>query len=498
VGIISLDFLYLTSITIIVYYCLNKKAQNIWLLLVSYFFYYNLGWLFPVFLFLSSFINFWIGKKISSTTGKTNRVYFYIGLIGNIAAFSFFKFINYPDLISGFSSRFLVIDRNLLVLLIPIGFSFYCLQGIAYLIDIYKTRIKAEDVFWDFALFIAFFPKLIAGPIERASSLLPQIKKDRLVDNKKIDSGFTQIIIGLFRKIVIAGLLIYIIPKDFVNSSVINSHPSLGLLSLPFFNYTEQIPYYYRLFGIIGYVIYLYNDFAGYSSIVCGISLLMGFSITNNFRQPFLAHTFMDFWSRWHVSLSSWLRDYIYFPITRALLKSKTTDVLIINIGLPLTVTLIISGLWHGFIPTMILWGLIQGILITFEHLVYKKWPLLNPSKKSKPIQFVYSALVFSQIVFSFVPFAAKSVPETLAFWKVIFKGSSQPIPIGFILPILLLIILSFVIDIIQNSKKDESFVQSWPLLARASALVFSCVCIAIAAIWTMSSINPQFVYQGF
>ncbi len=399
-------------------------------------------------------------------SGKTSRAYFYTGLSGNIASLVLYRVINFPDLLSGISNRLFIVDRNLLTLLIPVGFSFYCLQAIGYLIDIYRERIKPEDDFLDFALYMAFFPKLIAGPIERANSFLPQLKTNRVVDNQKIDSGLTQIIIGLFRKIVIAGLLIYIIPGNFVSAPISNTRPSLGLLAFPFFNYVEQLPYYDRLFGIIGYVVYLYNDFAGYSSIVRGISTLMGISITNNFRQPFLANTFMDFWSRWHISLSSWLRDYIYFPFTRALLKSKFTDALIINIGLPLIVTLLISGLWHGFLPTMILWGLIQGILLTSEHLIYKKWPSLNPAKKTKSERFFFSSLIFCLTVFSFVPFAAKSIPEPLAFWKVLIKGTSQSISIESILPVLLLITLSFTIDIKKKrSLKPGLFRQGLLLL---------------------------------
>lgn len=496
--IISLDFLYLTTISLIIYYCLSRKVQNIWLLLVSYFFYSQLSWLFPVYLLLSSLFNYWFGKRIAATPSKSNQAFFYSGLFGNIAFLFLYRLINFPGVLSEFSNRFFVIDKTLLTILIPVGFSFYCLQGIAYLIDIYKGRIKAEDDFFDFALFMAFFPKLIAGPIERAGTFLPQLKKDRLVKNQEIDSGLTQILVGVFRKIVIAGLLIYIIPKDFLNAPVINTRPSLGLLAFPFFNYSEQISYYYRFFGIIGYVIYLYNDFAGYSSIIRGISTLMGITITNNFRQPFLAYTFMDFWSRWHISLSSWLRDYIYFPFTRALLKSRITQALVINIGLPLMTTLLLSGLWHGFLPTMILWGLIQGMLLTLEHLIYKWFPGLNPAKQAAPVRLLFSLLVFVLTIFSFVPFAAKSIPEALAFWKVIIKGSAQPIPTGFVLPILFLILLSFIVDKIQSSAKEEAFTKSWPVLARASVILFSSGCIVIAAIWTMSSINPQFVYQGF
>lgn len=496
--IISWNFFYLSIITIFVYYILSRRAQNIWLLIVSYFFYSNWNWYFPVVLLATSLFNFFIAQKIARSEESQKKLYLWIGISINTIALLSYRIIDnsevqfIPSLVS------LIRINTLKDIVLPIGFSFYCLQGISYLVDVYRMRTSTEDDFVDFALYMSYFPKLVAGPIERASSFLPQLKKQRIVDNEKIESGFSLILIGVFRKVVIAGLLLANIPNNYLVSSVENTKPYLGLLSFPFYYYKDPLPYYIRLFGIICYVIYLYNDFAGYSNIVRGISTLFGINISENFKQPFFASTFIDFWNRWHISLSNWLRDYIYYPLTRRLLRRNNNNPNIINICIPPIITMLVSGLWHGLFPAMILWGFLYGIILSSEHIIFRKWPSLNPQKQQSYTKLFRIIVVFTITNFLFVLFASKSLPITFAFWKVIIKGTRQPISGDFPFVFFALPIASFVLDFLQSKFEENVFFKTWPTLGKAGVIVMVLMSIAIAAMWTTGSVSEQFVYQGF
>ena len=496
--IISWNFLYFSSISIIIYYFLSRRAQNIWLCGVSYFFYSTWSWTFPVTLAIVTIINYKIALRISKGFAERKKTWLLIGLTTNICALLIFRLIDNPEF---FYTAFHLVGNNTNVLkdvILPIGFSFYCLQGISYLVDVAKFRYRAEEDFVDFALYMSFFPKLVAGPIERANSFLSQLKRRRIVDNEKIESGLSQILIGLFRKIVIAGLLLASLPNNLLALPVENTHPVFGLLSFPFFYFKDSAPYSFRLFGIIGYAIYLYNDFAGYSGIARGISDLLGIKITENFRQPFLAHSFIDFWNRWHISLSNWLRDYIYYPLTRSLLKTNKNAPNFLNLCIPPIITMLVSGFWHGLFPALILWGLLNGVILASEHIIFRKLLFLNPKNKSRYKNLLPSFAVFILTVLLFVPFATKSLPITFAFWKVLLKGSRQPLYGDLSYFLFTLPVTSFVLDYLQNQSKETVFFKYWPYFAKACIFIIVLMSIAIAAVWTLGSISKQFIYQGF
>jgi D-alanyl-lipoteichoic acid acyltransferase DltB (MBOAT superfamily) len=380
----------------------------------------------------------------------------------------------------------------------PLGFSFYILQVISYLIDIYKSKINCESNFIDFSLYLLYFPKFLAGPIERSGNFLPQLKTGRVVDNQQLIQGFSLIFTGLIRKVIIAQILLSILPQDYIHSTVINTHPELGVFSFPFFTYTESIPYANRVMGIVAFGIFLYNDFAGYTGIVRGISLLMGISLSDNFRTPFFATSLSGFWSRWHISLSSWLRDYLYFPFTRYLKKKVNRQGSFIPIIVPLLTTMLLSGFWHGLTIPLMTWGLIYGLVMTIEQIAFQKWSFLRPQFQPQVVKVLLACLTFIIVTLAWVPFTANSYQEILAFWKVIFKGSAWNSPASFSYFIPILIAASFFLDFLQNEQKDELFFLRWSLPIRATFVAFSFIFLFLAFSWTAQYDSKVFIYQGF
>ncbi|MHC1784637.1 MAG: MBOAT family protein [Anaerolineaceae bacterium] len=493
--IISLNFLLFILVVIVVYYSLTRKAQNYWLFLTSVFFIYSWGWPNLILVFLIAGFTFLIGKRIFDTR---KRSWLLVGISIIVTIFICYRILN--------SSFFNIFNQEALdaspdfikQFLIPIGFSFYILQAISYLIDIYRSKIQPETSLIDFMVYLLFFPKILAGPIERPGSFLPQLKTGRMVDNQKLAQGFTLILLGLFRKIVIAEILLSIFPVNFIHAEVFNTHPSLGILSFPYFSYNETIPYLNRLIGIIAYGVYLYNDFAGYTQIMRGICLLMGINLSQNFRLPFFSTSLSDFWGRWHISLSSWLRDYLFFPLSRYLIKKTNGQFSILVIIIPFLSTMLISGFWHGLSVPLLLWGLTYGIVMILEQLFFQFWPRFRPQKQSKPIRILFGLLTFAIVSLAWVPFSAASIGEILAFWKVIIKGSGWNSSPSFDYWILILISLSFLLDFLQYKNKDDAFFIKWRLPARASAVAIAALALILAFAWTSLYDSTIFVYQNY
>jgi len=493
--IISWNFFFFIIIVLSVYYFLSQKAQNVWLLFTSVFFIYTWGWqhLLPILIIAST--TFFIGKKLNVVEKK---IWLSLGVSLIIVVFIFYRILNSP-LTNNFDHVILSDSTDIIrQFIIPLGFSFYALQAISYLMDIYRAKLKAETNIIDFFVYMMFFPKILAGPVERAGNFLPQLKKDRVVDNQKLAEGFTLLMVGLFRKIVIAEVLLSILPENYIHAAIINTHPTLGVLSFPFYTYVESVPYLTRLVGIIAFGIYLYNDFAGYTGIVRGISLFIGINLSPNFQVPYLSYSLSDFWSRWHISLSSWLRDYIYFPMVRYFKKKSNGQSAIIPIIIPLLSTMLISGLWHGMTIPLLIWGLTYGIIMIVEQFSFQKWPVLRPQQHSAVVKGIAGILTFSIVTLAWVPFTASSIGEILAFWRVIFKGSGLNSSPDFSFLILVLVFVSFFLDFFQSRNKDETFILKWPLIARASIMSIAFLALLLASTWTTQNVTNVFIYQGF
>ncbi|MGB3495873.1 MAG: MBOAT family O-acyltransferase [Elainellaceae cyanobacterium] len=354
------------------YLALQKKhrAQNWLLLLASYGFYGYWDIRFLLLLMLSTGIDYIAGKNIDSARGeRSRRIWVSVSLCANLSILGFFKYCNF--FIESFASLVEKIgfDGNIssLSIILPVGISFYTFQTLSYTLDIYRRQLKPVSSLLDFALFVSFFPQLVAGPIERASTLLPQITSPRTLNISQINAGIYLILWGYFKKLVIADNVAGLADEVF------EDYLDLGGLDL--------------WIGALAFAIQIYGDFSGYSDIARGISKLLGFDLIVNFKLPFFARNPSDFWARWHISLSTWFRDYVYIPLGGN--RHGTW-----NTYCNLMVTMTICGLWHGAAWNFVLWGMFHGFLLIAHHAVRHSWTLNHWNSIWKELNFRLSGLL--------------------------------------------------------------------------------------------------------
>ncbi len=494
-SIISYSFLYFCLVTLIVYYALDRKAQNIWLLLASAFYFWTWGWIHFIPLIIVGMTTYFVGLLFKRTNNKN---WLFVGILTNVLVIILFRTVNSP-LIQTLNNLPAVSSPTFsLAEFIPLGLSFYLLQAISYLLDINQEKIQPETDFFDFFLYLMFFPKILAGPIERAGNFLPQLKNGRTVDNQLFSEGLAWILIGLFRKIAIAEILLAILPTNYIHAPILNTHPELGLLSLPYYSYVETISWIDRFVGIIGYGIYLYNDFAGYTSIIRGLGLLFGIRISRNFNTPYLSVTLSDFWNRWHISLSSWLRDYVYFPLARYFKRKPNFNNSIYSIFIPVLSVMLISSIWHGLTFPLLFWGLTYAAIMALEQVLFQKFPVIRSFQQKWFPKFISRIVTFFIVIFAWIPFVANSMDEVFTFTKTILKGSGWNIPSQISIFVILPILFSFALDILQNKTGEDAFFLKWPIVLRASTLVVMSVIIYLSSIWASPQVIKMFVYQGF
>lgn len=398
----SLDYALFLPIVFFLYWFVfksNLKTQNTFLLLVSYFFYACWSWKFLILILISTFINYYFGRKIAKTT-IGSKAFLWTGISLNLLILGYFKYYNF--FIDNFISVFRLFGSELhstpLKIILPIGISFYTFQGIAYLADIYKKEIKPSDSWLSFSLFITFFPQLVAGPIERASNLLTQIDKKRFFDYTQAVTGLKLIALGLFEKMVVADNCAVIV--DAVYSDISNQSGSTLFFTSILFSFQ------------------IYGDFCGYSHIAIGSANLLGFNLTKNFNYPYLAKNIADFWRRWHISFSYWLRDYIYFPLGGSR-KGEYTKIR------NLTIVFLFSGIWHGADWTFVIYGAIHALLYIM-FIYYRKWTKNIRLFSSKITDALYDfiAIVSTFIILTLarVFFRAENYSESIEYFKQMFS----------------------------------------------------------------------------
>src|ERR1022692_4190849 len=342
-------FLFL-CVVVLCYWCLGFRNQNRFLLVASYFFYGWWDWRFLCLMIASTTIDYFIAIKIADTKDpRVRRSLLVLSLIINFSILGFFKYFNFfaDSAIASLSALGIHVSMPLLRIILPPGISFYTFQEVAYIVDVYNERLPPSRSFVDYGLFITLFPHLIAGPIQRPSHLLPQVQNPRRWDSAKAFDGMLLILEGLFRKCVIADNCALIANAAFGGSF---RQPSLPVLLLGTYAFAWQI----------------YGDFSGYSSIARGCAQLMGFHFMVNFRQPYLADSIQDFWRRWHISLSTWLRDYLYIPLGGNRYGERKTY-------RNLMLTMLLGGLWHGANWTFVIWGAIHGAWLSVERAFWPK-----------------------------------------------------------------------------------------------------------------------------
>jgi alginate O-acetyltransferase complex protein AlgI len=336
----SIEFGYFLPIVFILYWFVtnrNLKLQNLFLLVASYFFYGWWDWRFLSLIFFSSIIDFTIGRMLSSQENDSKRkTLLFVSVFVNIGLLAFFKYYNFfiDSFVASFSFFGTTINPSRLSIILPVGISFYTFQTLSYTIDVYKRKLKPSKDIVSFFAFVSFFPQLVAGPIERATNLLPQFYKKRNINIQSFTDGLRQILWGLFKKVVIADNSAHYVNQIFANHT----------------DYSSII----LMMGAAFFAFQIYCDFSGYSDIAIGTSRLFGFNLKQNFAFPYFSRDIAEFWRRWHISLSTWFRDYLYIPLGGSLggnfMKIRNTFIIFL-----------VSGFWHGANWTFVIWGFINA-----------------------------------------------------------------------------------------------------------------------------------------
>ena len=393
----SLAFLGFFLVVFILYWLVPRQGiQNLLLLVASYVFY---GWIHPwyaILLGFSTVADYLLTHGIKRVPSH-HRLFTWTSIILNVGMLAFFKYYNFFNAsFARFVSSFGVHpDLFLVDIALPLGLSFYTLKKLAYVLDVSRGVLEPTNDFIAFALFISFFPQLASGPIDRAQKLLPQFQQVRKWSAENFYSAWPMLVMGFFKKIVVADTMKIIVDRVF------------GL----------QEPTKLLVFSAgIGFALQILADFSAYTDLSRGFAILLGIQTSENFNRPYLSLNPTEFWNRWHITLSLWLRDYIFFPIRRALLKRRVPEW--ISQSVPPLVTMLVSGMWHGAGWTFVLWGLYYGVLIV----LYQSIGLHGDWKPSSPIKIFLAWLVmFMLIVFGWIIFRASSIDWL---WNVFVHGA--------------------------------------------------------------------------
>lgn len=478
----TLHFALFLSIVFLIYWCVvNKgfKIQNIVLLLASYFFYACWDWRFLFLLIFSTFLDFFTGLRMDkSNNQRTKKFWFWICIVINLGFLGLFKYYNFfiNSLSEVLLKNGIQMDLFTLNVILPVGISFYTFHGLSYVIDIYKNKIKAEKSFFDYSVFVCFFPLLVAGPIERATHLLPQLKKNRIFNRENAIDGLRQILWGLFKKVVIADNCAHFANIIFDNSSCYSGST--------------------LVIGALLFTFQIYGDFSGYSDIAIGTARLFGIDLIRNFAFPYFSRDIAEFWRRWHISLSSWFRDYLYIPLggSHGSIVKKIRNILII---------FLISGFWHGANWTFIIWGLLNALFIMPSIIFKTNRNNLEIVAKGKLFasfkEIIQMVITFMLIVFAWIFFRCSSVSHAFEFVSGVFSQSLFSMPDSKIFtlskPLFLLIIIFIMIEWIG---REQSYGIEKLFFNRAPFLRWMFYYLLIIVIFLFAGSNQQFIYFQF
>lgn len=472
----SVSFLLFFPLCLVIYFILYKRKtyQNIFLLLSSYYFYACFEPRYLLLLLLITIISYCGGiliHKASDNRKKTNLI---ITILLIIAPLIFYKYLNFFnqmmfDLLSllGISMKV-----NLIKLLLPVGISFYTFQAISYVVDVYKNKVDIEYKYLDYSLFLGFFPQIASGPIGRAPSLLPQIKTVRIFNYENLKKGFNFLIWGYFIKLVIAD-------RGAIYADTV------------FSNYTAYSGSSLLLATFI-YSIQIYCDFAGYSLMALGTAKIMGFDLINNFQRPYLAFSTSDFWRRWHISLSTWFRDYIYIPLGgNRVSKSRHK--------LNILITFLASGIWHGAAYNFIIWGGLHGVYQIIGKATEEKQNKVLSALRIKEDTFLFKLIhiliTFLFIGYGWMIFRTNNIEDIWGITKGYFKSG----PLYMHISTLVFFFLGFIILMAKNIK-DEYF-GKYKLMTTSEHIIirYTCLLLLIIIILLTGVLdNSQFIYFAF
>lgn len=471
----SLIFLGFIFVVFIVYPRMPHRRQNIFLILASYTFYGYWNWRFIFILFTLTIINFFVGQYLGKSIKQKRRKRIVIlATVFNLSILGFFKYFNF--FIDSAASLLLIFGLHpnlpLLRIILPVGISFYTFQTMTYTLDIYSGKLEPTKNFIDFALFVCFFTQLLAGPIERASNMLPQAALPRKIRKEQVLTGLNLILLGYFKKVAIADTLAPIADKIFAAPELMTS----GQLWT----------------GVYAFTIQIYCDFSGYTDIARGIALILGFRFMENFKVPYFSRNISEFWRRWHISLSSWLRDYLYIPLGGNRAGNIRTYANLI-------ITFLLCGLWHGAAWTFVIWGLAHGLYLAVHRIILrgKRAVYLWPRNITARLLDIGKVIItFHIVALTWILFKSTNLTIAVSYFEGLFRFHQFN---GIATPVIFAGLLIFILDMTQALFKSQTWITDDPRYkvaryAIAQLLLFSVLAAAIAHSGTIT----PFIYFQF
>lgn len=465
----SLKFFCFLAIVYSLYLSLNHRRQNYLLLIASYVFYGFWDWRFLFLIFLSTVVDYVMGIKIDGTDqARRRKLFIILSICINLSILGFFKYFNF------FSDNLILLADKLgftlhpmtLRIILPVGVSFYTFQSMSYTIDIYRRTIKPTRNFVDFALFVSFFPQLVAGPIERASHLLPQFLKPRKVTLDDFYQGSFLIFWGLFQKVFVADNLAKIVDPVFAPGAL----------------YDGQLV----LWAVYAFAFQVFCDFAGYSNMARGIAQIMGFDLMVNFNLPYFSTNPAEFWRRWHISLSTWLRDYLYIPLGGNRKGQLATY-------RNLMLTMLLGGLWHGASWTFVMWGAYHGALLIIYRLV-PSFIKITHAWVLRLWRIIQMIFFFHLVCFGWLLFRANSFSQVGDMLNALFYDFNTHLYKDTFLAFLGTIFLLAVVETVQYLKNDLMAPYKWPLIPKAA---FYTICFYLLLLFGVEG-GKEFIYFQF
>lgn len=474
----SLDFAIFLPIVFILYWFVANKSltlQNCLLLVASYVFYAWWDYRFLFLLMFSTFLDYFTGLKMhESTKPGGKKFWFWLSIIVNLGFLGFFKYYNFfiDSFAQLLSSVGLKANPWTLNIILPVGISFYTFHGMSYVIDIYKDKIKPTKNFIDYAVFVSFFPLLVAGPIERATHLLPQIQRTRTFSYERAVDGLRQILWGLFKKVVVADNC-----AEYANMIFNNSEAYSGST---------------LVLGAFFFAIQIYGDFSGYSDIALGTARLFGIELLRNFAYPYFSRDIAEFWRRWHISLSSWFKDYLYIPLGGSKggtwMKIRNTFIIFI-----------VSGFWHGANWTFIVWGALNALYFMPSLLRNTNRSNMEIVAKGRllptPKEAINIAITFGLAVFAWIFFRAEDMSHALNYIGNIFTGSLFAKPQVLPLSVLSMVVLFMMVEWYGREYPYAlaNVGLKWPKMVR-----WSLYYVLVGCIFYFSGEQQEFIYFQF
>lgn len=474
----SIDFAIFLPIVFILYWFATKgnyKLQNILLLIASYFFYGCWDWRFLFLLIFSTGLDYFTGLKMfDATSPRLKKFWFWLSIIVNLGFLGVFKYYNFfvTSFAEGLSNLGIQSNFWTLKVILPVGISFYTFHGLSYVIDIYNNRIKPERNFINYSVFVSFFPLLVAGPIERATHLLPQILKRREFDYNKGVDGLRQILWGLFKKIVVADNCATIVNETF------NNYQSLNGSTL--------------ILGAIFFAFQIYGDFSGYSDIAIGTAKLFGIDLLRNFAYPYFSRDIAEFWRRWHISLTTWFRDYLYIPLggSRGGKWQAIRNTFII---------FLVSGFWHGANWTFLAWGAYHALLFMPLLLLQRNRKNTNSVAEERILpnlkEIFQIGTTFLLVVIGWVLFRADTIHQALHYFGGMIQfGTLKACYRIFDFKEFWFILILVTVEWIQRNKKHGLELSG----IKSQVLKVGIYYVLVALIFWYAGSKQQFIYFQF